>query len=146
MLNDAVRTAVCGVANRIIVGLPVCRSEEYFRVVGKWWMSFGLTGLVFRSFIPGLLKPLIMPVLSMPTWYWRRKIVNMFEPELAKRMQLIHDAKAKGEPLKASAENRPNDLMQWLVEQSARSDYPTQITPRALANIWSSSTSSQPTP
>jgi cytochrome P450 len=134
-VNDAVRRAVCGVANRIIVGLPVCRSEEYFHAVSKWWMCFGLTGLIFRSFIPGPLQRFIMPILSLPTWYWRRKVVDMFEPEVARRLRLIQDATAKGsEPLPANENDRPNDLMQWLVEQSSRSTNPAEMSPRNLAN------------
>jgi cytochrome P450 len=134
MINDAVRRAVCSVANRIIVGLPVCRSEEYFHAVSKWWMCFGLTGLIFRSFVPGPLQRFIMPILSLPTWYWRRKIVRMFEPEVARRLRLIQDTKAKGEPLPANEHDRPNDLMQWLVEQSSRSTNPAEMSPRDLAN------------
>ena len=134
MVNDAVRRAVCGVANRIIVGLPVCRSEEYFHAVSRWWMCFGLTGLIFRSFIPGPLQRFIMPILSLPTLYWRRKIVDMFEPEVARRLRLIQEAKAKGEPLSANDKDRSNDLMQWLIEQSAHSKDPAEMTPRNLSN------------
>jgi cytochrome P450 len=134
MVNDAVRRAVCGVANRIIVGLPVCRSEEYFHAVSRWWMCFGLTGLIFRSFIPGPLQRFIMPILSLPTLYWRRKIVDMFEPEVARRLRLIQEAKAKGEPLSANDKDRSNDLMQWLVEQSSRSTNPAEMSPRNIAN------------
>jgi hypothetical protein len=134
MVNDAVRRAVCGVANRIIVGLPVCRSEEYFHAVSKWWMCFGLTGLIFRSFIPGPLQRFIMPILSLPTLYWRRRVVKMFEPEVARRLRLIRDAKAKGERLPANEDDRSNDLMQWLVEQSSRSTDPVEMSPRNIAN------------
>jgi len=134
LVNDAVRRAVCGVANRIIVGLPICRSEEYFHAVSKWWMCFGLTGLIFRSFIPGPLQRFIMPILSLPTWYWRRRVVAMFEPEVARRLQLIQDAKAKGEPLPADGIDRSNDLIQWLVEQSSRSTNTAEMSPRHLAN------------
>ena len=92
MINDAIRKAVCGVANRVIIGLPICRSEEYFEAVQKWWICFGLTGLVFRSFIPRPLQPVTMPILSLPTRYWRRRIANMFEPEVARRVKVIQDA------------------------------------------------------
>jgi cytochrome P450 len=134
MVNDAVRRAVCSVANRIIVGLPVCRSEEYFHAVSKWWMCFGLTGLIFRSFIPGPLQRFIMPILSLPTLYWRKKVVDVFEPEVARRVRLIQHAKAKSEALSTNDNERSNDLMQWLVEQSSRSTNPAEMSPRNLAN------------
>ena len=134
MVNDAVRKAICGVANRIIVGLPVCRSEEYFQAVSKWLMCFGLTGLIFRSFIPGPLQRFIMPILSLPTLYWRRKVVDMFEPEVERRLKMIQDAKSKGKPLPTNETDRPNDLMQWLVEQSAHSTNPIEPSSRDLAN------------
>jgi hypothetical protein len=135
MINDAIRKAVCGVANRVIIGLPVCRSQEYFDAVQRWWVCFGLTGLVFRSFVPRPLQRVIMPVLSLPTWYWRRRIVRMFEPEVARRVAIIQDAKARGEPLKTSKDDdRANDLMQWLIEQSSHSKDPAEMSPRNLSN------------
>jgi len=135
MINDAVRKAVCGVANRVILGLPVCRSQEYFDAVQKWWICFGLTGLVFRSFVPRPLQRVIMPILSLPTWYWRRRIVRMFEPEVARRLRVIQDAIAKGEPLPTSKDDdRSNDLMQWLIEQSAHSKDPAEMSPRNLSD------------
>jgi hypothetical protein len=135
LVNDAVRRAVCGVANRVIIGLPVCRSETYFDAVQKWWICFGLTGLVFRSFVPRPFQRLVMPILSLPTWYWRRRIVNMFELEVARRVSVIQEAEARGEPLKASKDDdRSNDLMQWLIEQASRSNDPAEMSPRNLSN------------
>jgi hypothetical protein len=134
LIVDAIRKAVCGVANRVIVGLPICRSEEYFHAVSRWWICFGLTGLVFRSFIPGPLQRIIMPVLSLPTWFWRRKVANMYEPEVARRIKVIQEAKARGEPLDKNADDRHNDLMQWLVEQSIRCQDAAEMDPRNLSN------------
>ena len=135
MINDAIRRAVCGVANRVIVGLPVCRSQEYFDAVQKWWVCFGLTGLVFRSFVPRPLQRVFMPILSLPTWYWRRRIVRMFEPEVARRVQVIQNANGKGESLETSKDgDRSNDLMQWLIEQSTHSKDPAEMSPRNISN------------
>lgn len=134
LVVEALRKAVCGVANRVIVGLPICRSEEYFHAVSRWWICFGLTGLVFRSFIPGPLQRFIMPVLSLPTWFWRRKVANMYEPEVARRLRVLQEAKVKGESLGKNAEDRRNDLMQWLVEQSIRSNDPAEMDARNLSN------------
>jgi hypothetical protein len=135
VINDAIRKAVCVVANRIIIGLPVCRSQEYFAAVQRWWVCFGLTGLVFRSFVPRPLQRVFMPLLSLPTWYWRRRIVNMFEPEVARRMKVIQDASASGKPLRPSKDDeRSNDLMQWLIEQSAHNKEPAESSPRDLSN------------
>ena len=75
-----------------------------------------------------------MPILSLPTLYWRRKVVDMFEPEVARRVRLIQLAKAKGEALPTNENDRSNDLMQWLVEQSFRSTNPAEMSPRNLAN------------
>jgi hypothetical protein len=133
-INDAIRKAVCGVANRVIIGLPVCRSQEYFDAVQKWWVCFGLTGLVFRSLVPRPLQRLFMPILSLPTWYWRRRIVRMFEPEVARRMQIIQNANGKGEILETGRDDQSNDLMQWLIEQSTHSKNPAEMSPRNISN------------
>ena len=58
----------------------------------------------------------------------------MFEPEVARRLRLVQDAKAKGKPSPANESDRPNDLMQWIVEQSSRSTNPAEMSPRNLAN------------
>ena len=76
-----------------------------------------------------------MPVLSLPTWYWRRRIVRMFEPEVARRVEIVQDAIARGEPLKTGKDDdRSNDPMQWLVEQSAHSKDPAEMSPRNISN------------
>ena len=134
LIVDAIRKAVCGVANRVIIGLPVCRSEEYFQAVQNWWICFGLTGLIFRSFIPGPLRNVIMPFLSMPTWYWRRKVANMYEPEVSRRMARMQEAQAKADQSRMCPDERANDLMQWLIEQSLQSSDPAERNPRNLSN------------
>lgn len=59
----------------------------------------------------------------------------MFEPEVARRVKIIQDAIARGEPLKMNKDNdRSNDLMQWLIEQSAHSKDPVEMSPRNLSN------------
>lgn len=58
----------------------------------------------------------------------------MYEPEVARRIRVVQEAKAKGEPLDKNAEDRRNDLMQWLVEQSIRSNDPAEMDSRNLAN------------
>lgn len=58
----------------------------------------------------------------------------MYEPEVARRIRMIQEAKAKGEPLDKNAEDRRNDLMQWLVEQSVHSNDPAEMDSRNLAN------------
>ena len=59
----------------------------------------------------------------------------MFEPEVARRVKLIQDAIARGEPLKTNEDDdRSNDLMQWLIEQSVHSKDPAEMSPRNLSN------------
>lgn len=59
----------------------------------------------------------------------------MFEPEVTRRMQLIQDARATGKPTEANTDaDRSNDLMQWLVEQGARSSNAAEMTPKNLSN------------
>jgi len=59
----------------------------------------------------------------------------MFEPEVATRVKIIQDAIARDEPLKTNKDNdRSNDLMQWLIEQSAHSKDPAEMSPRNLSN------------
>lgn len=58
----------------------------------------------------------------------------MYEPEVARRIKVIQEAKAKGEPFTKSSDDRKNDLMQWLVEQSVRSNDPAEKDSRHLSN------------
>ena len=59
----------------------------------------------------------------------------MFEPEVARRVKVIQDAIARGEPSKTNRDDeRSNDLMQWLVEQSVHSKDPAEMSPRNLSN------------
>jgi hypothetical protein len=63
-----------------------------------------------------------MPILSLTIWYWRQRVVRMFEPEVTKRVKLIHSANPEDKQLEN--DNRPNDLMQWLIDQASHSTDP----------------------
>jgi hypothetical protein len=56
----------------------------------------------------------------------------MFEPEVTKRVKLIHSANPEDKQLEN--DNRPNDLMQWLIDQASHSTDPIHMSPLNLYN------------
>lgn len=58
----------------------------------------------------------------------------MYEPEVSRRMARIKEAQVKDDGLRSRSDERANDLMQWLVEQSLHSSDPAERDPRNLSN------------
>lgn len=61
-------------------------------------------------------------------------MANMYEPEVSRRMARMKEAQAKGDESGTSSDERANDLMQWLIEQSLHSSDPAERNPRNLSN------------
>ncbi|KAI6908595.1 hypothetical protein KC318_g3194 [Hortaea werneckii] len=102
---------------RVFVGLPLCRDESYLAAVRRWMMGFAICGALYRSFLPGILKPVLAHLLAIPLvvvkWLALRKTL----PLIRRRMlDFDHQLREKG----AEKNGRvPNDMLQWLIMQNA---------------------------
>lgn len=56
-------------ANRIFVGLPLCRDEKLMNHLYAAGLWFSLCGTILRILVPACLRPVLAPVIGIPLWY-----------------------------------------------------------------------------
>ncbi|KAJ6567533.1 cytochrome P450 [Mycena sp. CBHHK59/15] len=98
---------VARTSNRLFVGLPLCRVQEFLQLNIDFTISVVMRGMAI-SLIPGFLKPVLAPLLSTQKRSLRhamRFLGPMIEERLAQERELGPDWPGK-----------PNDLISWLLE------------------------------
>ncbi|KAK9778219.1 putative Ent-kaurene oxidase [Seiridium cardinale] len=92
-------------SNRIIVGHPLCRNQEYLDAAVHYAVSMFSTA-VYIQFIPPFLRPLLAPLLRRSLTRDRDIVAKHAIPIIEERMRLIELAEETGvEP------GLPNDLL-----------------------------------
>ncbi|KAI0129029.1 putative cytochrome P450 [Xylariales sp. AK1849] len=116
-------------SNRIIVGHPLCRNQEYLDAAVHYAVNmFSLA--VYIRFIPPFLRPLIAPLVQRPLTRDRDIVAKHAVPIIEERMKVIEEAEEKGvEP------HLPNDLLSAAMK-AARKDPNAKLeyTPLMLVN------------
>ncbi|KUJ14117.1 cytochrome P450 [Mollisia scopiformis] len=106
---------VARISNRIFVGLPLCRNEEYLVNAGKFATDIAVTGAVMRS-IPGIIKPLLAWIVILPNRWHLYKCSKHLLPFVRQRIADL-SARRQGES-KAGL----NDFTTWYLDEVA--DHP----------------------
>ncbi|KAJ7585059.1 cytochrome P450 [Mycena floridula] len=108
-------------SNRVFVGLPLCRNDEYCRLVSGFTSSVLSAGPPLRFLVPGMLRPLLGSVFRAIHGHHRR-MLKLLRPLLTERMRI------KGN------KELPNDMLTWLIEAapSAQKDSPESLAMRML--------------
>ncbi|KAJ7441718.1 cytochrome P450 [Mycena latifolia] len=126
---------VARTSNRLFVGLPLCRDQEYLDLNINFTISVFTRGLIIRLF-PNFLKPILGPLISKrksTLRYALRFLGPLIDERLEKEREHGRDWSDK-----------PNDLISWLLELAEGQDRTTPaLTLRILvANMAAIHTSS----
>ncbi|KAK5119965.1 hypothetical protein LTR85_007041 [Meristemomyces frigidus] len=129
---EAMMKVIARVSNRMFVGLPLCRNEEYLANASAFAQDI-ITDVALFSFIPKTLKPLIAPILTIPNRRHYRGTAKHTLPLIKERLQLM-DRKACDPSLDWE---EPNDYISWHInlaraENNARELDPVLISRRLL--------------
>ncbi|KAJ6258873.1 Cytochrome P450 monooxygenase paxP [Drechslerella dactyloides] len=108
-MYDLVLKVVARTSHRVFLGEELCREEEYLDLSIKYAITVFPTGMLINCF-PKFLHPIVGPILATPLRIFRRKARKFLDPIILKRLAQIRDGIPESE--------RPNDLMQWLIEAS----------------------------
>ncbi|KAK6337365.1 hypothetical protein TWF730_002767 [Orbilia blumenaviensis] len=108
-MYDLIIKVVARTSHRVFIGEELCREEEYLDASINYAVMVFPTSMLLNCF-PKFLWPIIGPILSIPLKRLRRKARKHLEPVILKRIDLIKQGVPESE--------RPNDLMQWLIEAS----------------------------
>ncbi|KAJ7617183.1 cytochrome P450, partial [Roridomyces roridus] len=106
------RQVIARITNRIFIGLPLCRNQEFLDLNINYVLDIFTRGSII-GLLPGFLKPVFGPLISSRKSSLRRQmkfVAPMIEERLANE--------AKYGP---NWQERPNDLITWLLDE-ARGD------------------------
>ncbi|TBU58191.1 cytochrome P450 [Dichomitus squalens] len=106
-----VQKVVARLSNRVFVGLPICRNEEYLRLAVTVTRDIVRDGFLLKLF-PKAFKPLVASWMSHAKRTIRRALPYL-RPVITERK-----AKIKEHGLGEDWPGKPNDLLQWIIEQA----------------------------
>ncbi|KAF9235152.1 cytochrome P450 [Melanogaster broomeanus] len=110
---DTVRGVVCRTANRVLVGLPLCRNPDWVNLTVLFTVNLVKAGFIIGLF-PIILAPLAARWLTNVTRSVRRSMKHL-RPIIEERQKYV---KKYGN----RAADRPNDLLSWLMEEAEGSE------------------------
>ncbi|GAB1726480.1 hypothetical protein NU195Hw_g6685t1 [Hortaea werneckii] len=113
---EAIRKVSQRAIERVFVGLPLCRDASYLAAVRRWMMGFAICGVLYRSFLPGVLQPVLAALLAIPLALIKWLALWKSLPLIRRRM-LEFDHQQRRKRIEEDA-RAPNDMLQWLVEQN----------------------------
>ncbi|KAH8835010.1 cytochrome P450 [Flagelloscypha sp. PMI_526] len=105
--QDTIMKMVSRISNRMIVGLPLCRNEEFLNININYTIQVVIGATVVRLF-PELLRGLAAKVVCS-THKAHRRLQKIVGPLLQERLD-------NAEQFGNKYEGRPNDLISWLLE------------------------------
>ncbi|TFK50189.1 cytochrome P450 [Heliocybe sulcata] len=106
---DTVKHIICRVSNRAIVGQPLCRNPEYGQIATDFTLDVVKSAILLRL-VPKFLKPTVgsrLPLVPRTV----ARAANHLRPIIEER---LHNMEEHGD----NWLNKPNDLLQWLLEDA----------------------------
>ncbi|KAL9631828.1 MAG: hypothetical protein Q9164_005681 [Protoblastenia rupestris] len=107
---DSVMFMISRAVNRMIVGLPLCRNEDFLSNMRSFAMDIVTTGLILR-FTPHWLRLIVGPMASIPNNMHYRKTAKYTVPLITERLENFR-RKEKDPDYKWEA---PNDYVSWSI-------------------------------
>ncbi|CCL98069.1 uncharacterized protein FIBRA_00063 [Fibroporia radiculosa] len=123
-------------SNRVFVGLPLCRNPEYLDAVVNF--AFDVTrGHVILSLVPFLFKGIVGRVLPWSKRAFRRAS-TFLNPMIEERQRKLRE-------FGDGWDDKPNDLLMWLIEEANKIGETTDLVVQGLllSNFAAIDTSSQ---
>jgi Cytochrome P450 len=110
---DTMLDVVCRILNRKLVGLPLCRNQEYLNSNKKFGRLVVITaGLI--NMIPRVLRPAFAPIITLLDKLHYRKISKFTLPLIRERMQYFQP----GLDYKRPDYSQHNDYIQWALHDA----------------------------
>ena len=115
-LYDVMLEVVGRVANRVFVGLPLCRNPGYLQA-SMGFSKYILLWAMAIEMLPQIFKPVIGPLLTAKDYIHYKRMDRYIAPIVKERLAKQQEHHALGEDSKTS---EPNDCIQWAVRDMAR--------------------------
>ncbi|KZO94399.1 cytochrome P450 [Calocera viscosa TUFC12733] len=125
-VHDVIQQIVCRGANRLFVGLPLCRHPEYTRISRAFTGSVAKAGFLIAAF-PKFLKPFVAKYFSGAP-----AAIAGFEPFI---IPIIEERRRRAAEMGDEWQaNKPFDLIQWLMDTAPEGEQqnPSELTLRII--------------
>ena len=120
---DLISRVVC----RVLVGLPLCRDEEYLQSARTFGRNVVLISYFENLLIP-LLRPILVPLAMSYDMFHYRRIAKFISPIVKERIIAFQ----KGEVYKKPDKSEPNDYVQWALHYAFASKDLLERTPELI--------------
>ncbi|GAP82370.1 putative cytochrome P450 [Rosellinia necatrix] len=121
---DACGKVIACTAQRILLGLPLCRNERLLKS-SRLYANSVLLGAALMNCFPPLLRKFIGPVIALRARYYQAQCVSMLVPMVKGRLSILSAPKENKE--------MPEDFLQWLIVTAAK-DSEEQVDATRIAN------------
>ncbi|KAI0066399.1 cytochrome P450 [Artomyces pyxidatus] len=100
---------VCRTSNRIFIGVDACRNKDYLRLNIEFTMGVLKTAAILNLF-PEFLKPILAPLIVKLPSHTKRQMKYI--------KHIIEERRQKLEELGEDWEDKPNDMLMWLMSEA----------------------------
>ncbi|TID17437.1 hypothetical protein E2P81_ATG08009 [Venturia nashicola] len=114
-------------SNRVFVGLPLCRNEEYLKAMGAFAQAVNATFMVLRL-VPKILEPIVGRLITIPNHRHYRQAAAFHDPLVRERLANI--AKKDANPDWEWEE--PNDYLTWHIRVAQKDNNQSELQPEMI--------------
>ncbi|KAH9061886.1 cytochrome P450 [Lactarius vividus] len=106
---ETMQHVVCATSNRVFVGPSLCRNQDYLNLNLNFAVNVMKFATIFGMF-PKPLKPIVARVLS--------NLPSQIQQEMEFIRPMVEDRFARMEELGGDWDDKPNDLLMWLMSEA----------------------------
>lgn len=117
------------VVNRMMVGLPLCRDQEYLSNVKSFVNDVITATMIVLPFTPRWVKPVVGRIVTIPNTYHWKKTAKYTLPVIIDRLANI---KRKTED-PSFVWNEPNDYISWHINMAMAEDRQGELMPDMIS-------------
>jgi len=123
---ETTQRVICATSNRVFVGVPLCRDEEYQTLNLTFAVNLIKIAMIISIF-PKPLKPIVARLIS--------KIPSQFRQETEFIRPMVEERFAKMEEFGEDWDDKPNDMLMWLMSEAKGEERSPESLARRLIGI-----------
>ena len=117
------------VTNRMMTGPQICRNEDFLENMGKFAMDVISCAFIYLRFTPRFLKPLVGPLVTIPSNYHWRNTTKYTLPIIKQR--LAYFKRKQEDP--SFHWDEPNDYISWHITLAMAEGRHDELTPDMIS-------------
>lgn len=114
-------------SNRVFVGLPLCRNEQYLKSMGAFAQDVNASFLLLR-FVPKVLEPLLGRLITIPNNRHYKQASALHVPLIKERLANI----AKKDASPEWKWEEPNDYLSWHIRLAQKENNLVELQPEMI--------------